>query len=42
VKSDGDQLKQQILRIRAGPKYRPLDKVELGKSSDAKAASGWT
>src|SRR5918912_1184110 len=29
--SASDPLKQEILRILAGPKYRPLDSVELGK-----------
>ena len=37
MKSDGDQLKQQILRILAAPKYRPLDKVELGKKLGRKS-----
>jgi ribonuclease R len=27
-----DQLKKEILRLLASPKYRPLDKVELGKA----------
>ncbi|MDQ6655004.1 MAG: ribonuclease R, partial [Verrucomicrobiota bacterium] len=31
MKPKPDPLKQQILRILAGPKYRPLDKGELGK-----------
>ena len=31
MKSKLDQLKQEILRILSAPKYRPLDKVELGK-----------
>lgn len=31
MKTNPDQLKQEILRIVSAPKYRPLDKVELGK-----------
>ncbi|MBA2242606.1 MAG: ribonuclease R, partial [Chthoniobacterales bacterium] len=31
------QLKQEILRILAGPKYRPLDKMELGKTLGRKS-----
>jgi ribonuclease R len=31
VKSTDDPLKQRILKTLAAPKYRPLDKVELGK-----------
>ncbi len=31
MKTNPDDLKQQILRIMSGPKYRPLDNVELGK-----------
>jgi len=31
VKSDNQSLREQILRLLSAPKYRPLDKVELGK-----------
>ena len=37
VTSKTPQLKQEILRILAGPKYRPLDKSELGKALGRKS-----
>jgi ribonuclease R len=37
VKSETDQLRQQILRLLSAPKYRPLDKVELGKALGRKS-----
>jgi ribonuclease R len=37
VKSENDQLRQQILRLLSTPKYRPLDKVELGKALGRKS-----
>jgi ribonuclease R len=32
LKSDNQQLREQILRLLSAPKYRPLDKLELGKA----------
>ena len=37
MKTNPDDLKQQILRILSGPKYRPLDNVELGKALGRKS-----
>jgi ribonuclease R len=37
LKTNPDDLKQQILRIMSGPKYRPLDNVELGKALGRKS-----
>jgi ribonuclease R len=37
LKSENDQLRQQILRLLSAPKYRPLDKVELGKALGRKS-----
>jgi hypothetical protein len=37
VKANGDNLKQEILRLLSAPKYRPLDKVELGKALGRKS-----
>ena len=37
VKSEQDQLRLQILRLLSAPKYRPLDKVELGKALGRKS-----
>jgi ribonuclease R len=37
VKSENDQLRQQIVRLLSAPKYRPLDKVELGKALGRKS-----
>lgn len=35
--ANGDNLKQEILRLLSAPKYRPLDKVELGKALGRKS-----
>jgi ribonuclease R len=37
LKSENDQLRQQILRLLSAPKYRPLDKAELGKALGRKS-----
>jgi ribonuclease R len=37
VNVHGDNLKQAILRLLSAPKYRPLDKVELGKALGRKS-----
>jgi ribonuclease R len=37
VKSENDQLREQILRLLSAPKYRPLDKLELGKALGRKS-----
>ena len=37
VKSEQDQLRVRILRLLGAPKYRPLDKVELGKALGRKS-----
>ena len=37
MKSEQDQLREQILRLLSAPKYRPLDKVELGKELGRKS-----
>ncbi|MDQ2919334.1 MAG: hypothetical protein M3R10_05600, partial [Verrucomicrobiota bacterium] len=37
MRSTSDQLKQEILRILAEPKYRPLDKIELAKELGRKS-----
>src|SRR5205085_10746720 len=37
VKSENDQLREQILRLLRAPKYRPLDKGELGKALGRKS-----
>jgi ribonuclease R len=37
VKSEHDQLRQQILRLLSAPKYRPLDQAELGKALGRKS-----
>jgi ribonuclease R len=37
LKSENDQLRGQILRLLSAPKYRPLDKVELGKALGRKS-----
>jgi ribonuclease R len=37
VKSKDDQLREQILRLLSAPKYRPLDKRELGKALGRKS-----
>ena len=37
VKSETDQLREQILRLLHAPKYRPLDKGELGKALGRKS-----
>jgi ribonuclease R len=37
VKSDNQQLREQIVRLLSAPKYRPLDKVELGKALGRKS-----
>jgi ribonuclease R len=37
VKSENDQLREQVLRLLRTPKYRPLDKVELGKALGRKS-----
>jgi ribonuclease R len=37
VKSETDQLREQILRLLRAPKYRPLDKGELGKALGRKS-----
>ncbi|HSH40387.1 MAG TPA: hypothetical protein VK993_16560, partial [Chthoniobacterales bacterium] len=35
--ANGDNLKREILRLLSAPKYRPLDKVELGKALGRKS-----
>lgn len=37
MKSDNQQLREQILRLLSAPKYRPLDKVELAKALGRKS-----
>ncbi|HEY0369233.1 MAG TPA: RNB domain-containing ribonuclease, partial [Chthoniobacterales bacterium] len=37
MQSNSAQLKKEILRLLAAPKYRPLDKVELGKALGRKS-----
>lgn len=37
MKTDNQQLREQILRLLSAPKYRPLDKVELGKALGRKS-----
>jgi ribonuclease R len=37
LKSDNQQLREQILRLLSAPKYRPLDKVELAKALGRKS-----
>ncbi len=37
MKSDNQQLREQILRLLSAPKYRPLDKLELGKALGRKS-----
>jgi ribonuclease R len=37
LKSDNQQLREQILRLMSAPKYRPLDKLELGKALGRKS-----
>ena len=37
MSADSAQLKKEILRLLASPKYRPLDKVELGKALGRKS-----
>ncbi|HMG05292.1 MAG TPA: hypothetical protein VK581_07510, partial [Chthoniobacterales bacterium] len=37
MKPENDQLRQQILRLLSAPKYRPLDKLELGKALGRKS-----
>ena len=37
MKSDNQQLREQILRLLSAPKYRPLDRVELGKALGRKS-----
>jgi ribonuclease R len=37
LKSENEQLRQQILRLLSAPKYRPLDKMELGKALGRKS-----
>ena len=37
VKSTNEQLREQILRLLSAPKYRPLDKHELGRALDRKS-----
>ena len=37
MKSEKDQLREQILRLLSAPKYRPLDKVELAKALGRKS-----
>ncbi|MDP9003384.1 MAG: ribonuclease R [Verrucomicrobiota bacterium] len=37
VKSEKDQLREQILRLLSAPKYRPVDKAELGKALGRKS-----
>jgi ribonuclease R len=37
VNPENDQLRQQILRLLSAPKYRPLDKLELGKALGRKS-----
>ena len=37
MKSDNQQLRQQILQLLSAPKYRPLNKVELGKTLGRKS-----
>jgi len=37
VKSDNQQLREQIIRLLGDPKYRPLDKAELGKALGRKS-----
>ena len=37
MKPEVPQLREQILRLLADPKYRPLDKVELGKALGRKS-----
>ncbi len=37
LKPEKDQLREQILRLLSAPKYRPLDKGELGKALGRKS-----
>jgi ribonuclease R len=37
LKTDNQQLREQILRLLSAPKYRPLDKVELAKALGRKS-----
>jgi hypothetical protein len=41
VNEKTDQLKKEILRLLSAPKYRPLDKVELGKALGRKSGVRW-
>ena len=37
MKSDNQQLREQILRLLSAPKYRPLDKAELASALGRKS-----